>query len=47
LEWFNDTVRIRTDLGAVSEDSAYGSKQNVYALWPRPRWPPIRRYHRA
>ena len=39
LEWSNGTVRIRTDLGAVSEDSVYGSRQNVYALWPRVRCP--------
>ena len=35
LESFDDTVRIRTDLAAVGEDSAYGSLQNVYELWPR------------
>jgi 3-oxoadipate enol-lactonase len=35
LESFDDTVRIRTDLAAVREDSAYGSTQNVYGLWPR------------
>ena len=35
LESFDDTVRIRTDLAAVREDSAYGSTQNVYELWPR------------
>jgi alpha/beta hydrolase fold len=35
LESFDDTVRIRTDLAAVREDSAYGSTQNIYGLWPR------------
>jgi hypothetical protein len=35
VESFDDTVRIRTDLAAVREDSAYGSMQNVYELWPR------------
>jgi len=39
LESFDDTVRIRTDLAAVREDSAYGSLQNVYELWPRLRSP--------
>jgi pimeloyl-ACP methyl ester carboxylesterase len=39
LESFDDTVRIRTDLAAVREDSAYGSMQNVYGLWPRLRCP--------
>jgi 3-oxoadipate enol-lactonase len=39
LESFDDTVRIRTDLSAVREDSAYGSMQNVYGLWPRLRCP--------
>ena len=39
LESFDDTVRIRTDLAAVREDSAYGSLQNVYELWPRLRCP--------
>jgi hypothetical protein len=35
LESCDDTVRIRTDVAAVREDSAYGSTQNVYGLWPR------------
>jgi len=35
LEPVDDTVRIRTDLTAVSEDSAYGSTHDVYGLWPR------------
>jgi pimeloyl-ACP methyl ester carboxylesterase len=35
LEPVDDTVRIRTDLAAVSEDSAYPSTHNVYELWPR------------
>jgi 3-oxoadipate enol-lactonase len=39
LEPVDDTVRIRTDLAAVSEDSAYGSTHDVYGLWPRPRCP--------
>jgi 3-oxoadipate enol-lactonase len=39
LEPVDDTVRIRTDLTAVSEDSAYGSTRDVYALWPRLRCP--------
>jgi 3-oxoadipate enol-lactonase len=39
MESFDDTVRIRTDLAAVREDSAYGSLQNVYELWPRLRCP--------
>ena len=39
LESFDDSVRIRTDLTAVREDSAYGSTQNVYELWPRLRCP--------
>ncbi len=39
LESFDDSVRIRTDLAAVREDSAFGSTQNVYELWPRLRCP--------
>jgi pimeloyl-ACP methyl ester carboxylesterase len=35
LESFDDTVRIRTDSAAVHEDSAYGSMQNIYGLWPQ------------
>jgi pimeloyl-ACP methyl ester carboxylesterase len=35
LESFDDTVRIRTALAAVREDSSYGSTQNIYGLWPR------------
>ena len=41
LESFDDTVRIRTDLAAVREDSAYGSLQDVYELWPRLRCPVV------
>jgi pimeloyl-ACP methyl ester carboxylesterase len=39
LEPVDDTVRIRTDLAAVSEDSAYASTHDVYRLWPRLRCP--------
>ena len=39
LEPVDDTVRIRTDLAAVSEDAAYGSTHDVYGLWPRLRCP--------
>jgi pimeloyl-ACP methyl ester carboxylesterase len=39
LESSDDDVRIRTDIAAVREDSAYGSKQNIYGLWPRLRCP--------
>lgn len=39
LESCDGAVRVRTDLGAVGEDSAYGSKQDVYGLWPRLRCP--------
>lgn len=39
LEPVDDTVRIRTDLAAVSEDSAYASTHDVYGLWPRLRCP--------
>ena len=35
LEPVDDTVRVRTDLAAVGEDSAYASTQDVYGLWPR------------
>lgn len=28
-------VRIRTDLGAITEDSVYATTQDVYALWPQ------------
>jgi 3-oxoadipate enol-lactonase len=35
LEPVDDTVRIRTDLAAVSEDSAYASNYDIYGLWPR------------
>ena len=35
LESCDGTVRVRTDVAAVREDSAYGSTQNVYGLWPR------------
>ena len=39
LEPVDDTVRIRTDLAAVVEDSAYASMHDVYGLWPRLRCP--------
>ena len=39
LEPVDDTVRIRTDLAAVGEDSAYASTHDVYGLWPRLRCP--------
>ena len=39
LEPVDDTVRIRTDLAAVSEDAAYASTHDVYGLWPRLRCP--------
>ncbi len=39
LEPVDDSVRIRTDLGAVSEDSAYATKQDIYELWPQLRCP--------
>ena len=39
LEPVDDTVRIRTDLAAVSEDSAYASTHDVYGLWQRLRCP--------
>ena len=39
LEPVDNTVRIRTDLAAVSEDSAYASTHDVYELWPRLRCP--------
>jgi pimeloyl-ACP methyl ester carboxylesterase len=32
-------VRIRTDLAAVSEDSAYAANHDLYALWPQIRCP--------
>ena len=35
LEPVNGSVRIRTDLAAVGEDSVYASNQDVYGLWPR------------
>ena len=35
----DSTVRIRTDLAAVSEDSADASKHDLYDLWPRIRCP--------
>jgi pimeloyl-ACP methyl ester carboxylesterase len=37
LESVDGNVRIRTDLAAVSEDSAYASMHDVYGLWPRLR----------
>jgi 3-oxoadipate enol-lactonase len=39
LEPVDKSVRIRTDLAAVSEDSAYASTHDVYELWPRLRCP--------
>jgi pimeloyl-ACP methyl ester carboxylesterase len=39
LEAVDDNVRIRTDLGAVGEDSAYGSAYDIYGLWPQLRCP--------
>jgi pimeloyl-ACP methyl ester carboxylesterase len=33
------TVKIRTDLAAVREDSADAAKHDLYALWPRIRCP--------
>jgi 3-oxoadipate enol-lactonase len=39
IEPADDTVRIRTDLGAVSEDSAHAATQDIYDLWPRLRCP--------
>ena len=39
LEPVDDTVRIRTDLAAVSEHSDYASTHDVYGLWPRLRCP--------
>jgi len=35
------TVRIRTDLAAVTEDAADAAKHDVYDLWPRIRCPVI------
>ncbi len=39
MESVDDNVRIRTDLAAVSEDSAYASTHDVYGLWPQLRCP--------
>ena len=39
LEPVDGTVRIRTDMAAVAEDSAYASTQDIYGLWPRLRCP--------
>jgi pimeloyl-ACP methyl ester carboxylesterase len=44
IEWelepaADSTVRIRTDLTAVREDSADAAKHDLYALWPRIRCP--------
>ena len=33
------TARIRTDLAAVTEDSADAAEHDLYALWPRIRCP--------
>ena len=35
----DSTVRIRTDLAAVQEDSADAAKHDLYGLWPRIRCP--------
>jgi pimeloyl-ACP methyl ester carboxylesterase len=35
----DSTVRIRTDLAAVREDSADAAKHDLYGLWPRIRCP--------
>lgn len=35
LEPVDGAVRIRTDLAAVGEDSAYAATQDLYKLWPR------------
>ena len=46
----DSTVRIRTDLVAVSEDSADAAKHDLYSLWPRIRCPILlvrARTHRA
>jgi len=44
IEWEIETVgdttaRIRTDLAAVTEDSADAAQHDLYALWPRIRCP--------
>ena len=39
LEPVGDGVRIRTNLGAVGEDSVYATEQDVYDLWQRLRCP--------
>jgi len=44
IEWEIETVgdttaRIRTDLAAVTEDSADAAEHDLYALWPRIRCP--------
>jgi 3-oxoadipate enol-lactonase len=39
LEQVEDTVRIRTDSGAVSEDSVYATTHDVYGLWSQLRCP--------
>ncbi|WP_136245612.1 alpha/beta fold hydrolase [Mycobacterium intracellulare] len=39
LEPFDDGVRVRTDLGAVTEDSASAAAPDVYDLWRRLRCP--------
>ena len=44
FEWELDsdgdaTVRVRTDLAAVTEDSADAAKRDLYSLWPRIRCP--------
>lgn len=39
LEPVGDAVRIRTDLGAVTEDAIYATNQDIYEVWPRLRCP--------
>jgi 3-oxoadipate enol-lactonase len=39
LEPVGDAVRIRTDLGAVTEDAVYATTQDIYPVWPRLRCP--------
>ena len=42
LEPYEDSkVRIRTDLGAVSEDSADATNHDLYGCWPRLRCPTL------
>lgn len=39
LEPVDHSVQIRTDVGAVQEDSAFATTQDIYGLWPRLRCP--------